>query len=650
MLRPYFNAATPAGGAMLTELRVRDLAVIADVTLPFQPGLNVLTGETGAGKSMVVDALALLLGERASADVVRPGAEKTVVEGAFEFTSAIHRHLLPPFAALGIELEDGRLILKREVHREGKSRAWVNGSPTTVGVLAQVGALLVDLHGQHETQSLLRPDAQRDMLDAYADAAVERVAVRDAYARLKELEQREADLTSKQDEVRRKADYLRHVLQEIERAKPKVGEDEALDVEAKRLAHAEELGRLARELEEAVDASGLSKAHRILGSLLRVDPSLAKWQELLDAAVASATELAEAARSYASEIEADPERLTAVEQRRDLLFRLQPKNSPTIPDVLAARARRAPERFPAGEPRRDLLFRLQQKHGPTIPDVLAARDSAARELELLDTADLDLPNIAAEREAAAGEFLRATEALTGKRVTGAKKLARAINKVLPALGMEGGRFEASLVRRMPHAAHGAEDVAFLVKLNEGMESRPLARVASGGELSRLMLALKVVLASHAVVPTLVFDEVDQGIGGEVGGRVGEALMAVSREGRQALVITHLPQIAVYADQQLLVRKAKKSGIATSDVEVVAGESRIKEIARMLGDADMATARRHATGLLRTASALPPSPAEAPTPPAPARPKRGGFAGRTTSLRRRPRRGSSPPRAAAAALR
>src|ERR1043166_7795102 len=570
---------------MLTELRVRDLAVIADVTLPFQPGLNVLTGETGAGKSMVVDALALLLGERASADVVRPGADKTIVEGAFEFASAVHRHLLPPFAALGVELEDGRLILKREVHREGKSRAWVNGSPTTVGVLAQVGALLVDLHGQHETQSLLRPDAQPEMLDAYADPDVERVAVRDAYARLKELEQREAELTSKQDEVRRKADYLRHVLQEIERAKPKVGEDEALDVEAKRLAHAEELGRLARELEDAVDSSGLSKAHRILASLLRVDPSLAKWQELLDAAVASAAELAQAARSYASEIEADPERLTAVEQRRDL------------------------------------LFRLQQKHGPTIPDVLAARDSAARELELLDTADLDLRNIAAEREQAAAELERATDALTVKRTAGAKKLGRAVNKHLPALGMEGGRFEASLVRRMPHAAHGAEDVAFLVKLNDGMESRPLARVASGGELSRLMLALKVVLASHAVVPTLVFDEVDQGIGGEVGGRVGEALMAVSREGRQALVITHLPQIAVYADQQLLVRKAKKSGIATSDVEVVAGESRIKEIARMLGDADMATARRHATELLRTASARPASPAETPTPPAPARPKR-----------------------------
>src|SRR6266481_2883670 len=298
---------------MLTELRVRDLAVIADVTLPLAPGLNVLTGETGAGKSMLVDALALLLGERASADIVRPGAEKTVVEGAFEFGAAVHRHLLTPFAELGVELEEGRLVLKREVLREGKSRAWVNGSPVTIGVLSEIGGLLVDLHGQHETQSLLRPDAQRDMLDAYADADVERVAVRDAHARLKELETREAELTTRQEDVRRKADYLRHVLQEIERAKPKLGEDEALDVEAKRR---------------------------------RVDPSLGKWQELLDAAFASAAELAQAARAYASDIEADPERLTAVEQRRDL------------------------------------LDRLQQKHGPTIPDVLAARDTAARELEL----------------------------------------------------------------------------------------------------------------------------------------------------------------------------------------------------------------------------------------------------------------------------
>src|SRR5207248_2136023 len=224
----------PRAEVVLTELRVRDLAVIADVTLPLAPGLNVLTGETGAGKSMLVDALALLLGERASSDVVRPGAQKTVIEGAFEFTSAALSRLLPPLAALGVEADDGRLVLKREISGEGRSRAWVNGSPTTVGTLTQLGALLVDLHGQHETQSLLKSDAQRDILDLYATAAVERAAVRDAHARLRELEQREASLLAKRDEVQRKADYLRHVVDEIARAAPRVGETEALETEAKR--------------------------------------------------------------------------------------------------------------------------------------------------------------------------------------------------------------------------------------------------------------------------------------------------------------------------------------------------------------------------------------------------------------------------------
>src|SRR3989442_14010850 len=212
---------------------------------------------------MLVDALALLLGERASADVVRPGAEKTVIEALF----------------------GDDLVLKREVTREGRSRVWVNGSPATVGMLADIGARLVDLHGQHETQSLLRPDAQRDILDAYAGAAVERVAVRDAHQRLRDLEQREAELTARQDDVRRKADYLRHVVQEIEKAAPRVGEDEALETEAKRLAHADELGRLARELETTVDTTGLARAAKLLAGLERLDPSIGKWRGPLGAAV-----------------------------------------------------------------------------------------------------------------------------------------------------------------------------------------------------------------------------------------------------------------------------------------------------------------------------------------------------------------------------
>jgi DNA repair protein RecN (Recombination protein N) len=571
---------------MLTELRVRDLAVIADVTLPLQAGLNVLTGETGAGKSMLVDALALLLGERASSDVVRSGAAKTVIEGAFELTSTALDRLRPPLTALGVDTEDGRLVLKREITAEGRSRAWVNGSPTAIGVLGQLGALLVDLHGQHETQSLLRADVQRELLDAFSDAELECGAARNAYERWKELEQREEDLRGKQEDVRRKADYLRHVVEEIHAAGPRIGEDEALAAEAQRLAHADELGRLSRELEQMLNTAGLARAAKLLAALERLDPSVNAWQPLLDGAFAHTEELARAAREYAGGIDSDPSRLAAVEQRRDV------------------------------------LFRLTQKYGPSVPDVLATRDAAARELELLDTADLDLRALGEERETAAADCARACAALTAKRHAGAGRLAQAVDQLLPALGMVGGHFSVRLDARRAAHAQGAEDVVFEVQLNVGLDARPLSRVASGGELSRLMLALKVVLAKHDAVPALVFDEVDQGIGGEAGARVGEALAAVARGAdRQALVITHLPQIAAYADHHLVVAKGARGGIATSDVRVVTADARRREVARMLGDPDMDTALRHAAELLRTA-ANPPAPrAGTPSSPAPGRPRR-----------------------------
>jgi DNA repair protein RecN (Recombination protein N) len=574
---------------VLTELRVRDLAVIADVTLPLGPGLNVLTGETGAGKSMLVDALALLLGERASADVVRPGGGKTVIEGAFELTTTGFQGLAPALAALGVDLEEGRLILKREITAEGRSRAWINGSPATVGVLAQVGALLVDLHGQHDTQSLLRAETQRDLLDAYADADVERVAVRDAHTRLRGLEEREQELRAKQEDVRRKADYLRHVVDEISRVAPKVGEDATLDGEARRLAHADELGRLSRELEQALAADGLARAAKLLAGLERLDPATGRWRELLDAAFANVEELATAAREYAASIDVDPARLVEIERRRDA------------------------------------LFKLLQKYGPGIPDVLAARDAAARELDMLDTADLDLRELAAQRSGAAQEFARACGALSTKRRQGAQRLAQAVTRRLPPLGMPGGRFTVDLPAYPTPRGDGAEGVSFLVQLNEGLEPRPLARVASGGELSRVMLALKVVLARHDAVPTLVFDEVDQGIGGEVAGQVGATLADVVREGvehqRQALVITHLPQIAARADRQLAVVKRDRGGVATSDVQMVEGEDRVREIARMLGDHDSASARRHAEALLRTTGSSDGSRSETRSRPAPGRPRR-----------------------------
>jgi DNA repair protein RecN (Recombination protein N) len=571
---------------VLTELRVRDLAVISDVTLALVPGLNVLTGETGAGKSLLVDALALLLGERASSDVVRPGASKTIIEGSFDLSSSVLDRLGPSLSALGVEVVEGQIVLKREIAAEGRSRAWVNGSPATVAVLAQLGALLVDLHGQHETQSLLRPDTQRDLLDAFSDAGVERVAVRDGHARVTSLEQREATLRSKQEEARRKADYLRHVVEEIGRVAPQVGEEEKLEAEARRLAHADELGRLARELEHLMDAATLGKAEKVLGALQRLDPTVERWRELLDTAFANAGELAAAAREYAAGIEADPARLGAVEQRRDA------------------------------------LFRLQQKYGPGIPDVLAARDGAARELDLLDTADFDLRGLSEQRATATAELARAAAALTTKRRAGAERLERATNALLPALGLAGGRVSVQLSAYPAPRSEGAEAVTILVRLNEGLEAGPLSRVASGGEMSRIMLALKVVLARQDAIPTLVFDEVDQGIGGEAAARVGAALADVAvGEGKQALVITHLPQIAARADHHFVVAKGAAAGVATSDVTVATGDARVTEIARMFGDRDSRLARQHAEELLRITASSPGSRSETPSRPAPGRRRR-----------------------------
>ncbi len=550
---------------MLTELRVRDLATIADVTLQLGPGLNVLTGETGAGKSMLVDALSLLLGERAASGSVRPGAAKSVVEGAFEGIEAATRRRIEE---LGLDVEDGRVVVRREVSAEGRSRAWVNGSPTTAAVLAELGALLVDLHGQHETQSLLHAEAQREILDAFAHAEPERGAVAEAHSTLSALRVEESGLVARRDEVRRRADYLRHVVAEIDAAKVKVGEDEALQLEARRLSQAGALVEQAQRIVEALEGdagnalAALGIADRALTGLEKVDPSVSSWREMLDTGYANLSELARMASDYAGSVQEDPERLAHVERRRDL------------------------------------LFRLTGKYGATLEEVLATRNQAAAELDLLDTADTDLRALAARRTAAESALRTAATALTGKREEAAERLARAVNRLLPQLGLPGGKLTVQLTPLVEAAGVGQESVQLNVQLNVGLEAKPLAKVASGGELSRLMLALKVVLVKHDAIATLVFDEVDQGIGGETGAQVGAALAEVAGR-HQVLVITHLPQIAARADSHLVVSKQARAGLATSDVEVLFGEDRINEIARMLGDTEGDAARRHAQALLRT---------------------------------------------------
>ena len=548
---------------MIAELRVRDLATIADVTLPLGPGLNVLTGETGAGKSMLVDALALLLGGRSDTGAIRPGKPRAVVEGVFE---ELPSGLRSRIEALGLDCDEGRLVVRREVAAEGRSRAWVNGSPTTAGVLAELGAILVDLHGQHDTQSLLRAETQRELLDAFGEALGERRVVGDAVDALTAVRGEEDALTGRRDEVRRRADYLRHVVTEIEAARLAPGEEESLDAEARRLGHAEQLIAAALRIADALDGErgsalqAVGQAERALGQLERTDPETAAWRELLDPAWAGLGELARTAREYAAGLEADPGRQAEVEARRDL------------------------------------LYRLRQKYGDSLAAVLETRRTAAAELDLLDTADLDLRALAGRRTALAGAVVAAAAALTAKRESAADRLARSVNRLLPRLGLPGGRLRVALTPLTEPGRFGAESVQLLVQLNAGMEERPLARSASGGELSRLMLALKVVLARHDALPTLVFDEVDQGIGGEVAGQVGAALADVAQR-HQVLVITHLPQIAARSDRHLVVSKKARGGLATSDVSWIHGEDRVAELARMLGDPDGEAARRHALAML-----------------------------------------------------
>ncbi|MBA3495655.1 MAG: DNA repair protein RecN [Gemmatimonadales bacterium] len=549
---------------MLTELRVRDLATIADVSLHLGAGLNVLTGETGAGKSMLVDALALLLGERATGGSVRPGAGNAIVEGAFEGLDGRTRRQIE---ALGLDVEDGRLVVRREVSAEGRSRAWVNGSPTTASALARLGALLVDLHGQHETQSLLHSDAQRDILDAFAHAEPDRGGVAEAHASLASIRAEEQSLERRRDEVRRRADYLRHVVAEIGQAKLESGEEEALKVEARRLSQAGALGAQAQRIADALEGDegnalgALGVADRALASLEKIDPAVASWREMLDAAYTNLAELARQASAYAQDVEEDPERLAAIERRRDL------------------------------------LFKLTGKYGATLDAVLATGEQSAAELDLLDTAGVDLHALAARAAAAESSLRAAADALTAKRRAAADRLARGVNRLLPQLGLSGGKLSVAFAALDEPGWDGQERVQFDVQLNAGLEAKPLARAASGGELSRLMLALKVVLVRQDAIATLVFDEVDQGIGGEVGAQVGAALAEVAAQ-HQVLVITHLPQIAARADQHLVVSKEARGGMATSDVQVLHGEDRVGEIARMLGDTDGDAARRHAQALLR----------------------------------------------------
>ena len=561
---------------MLTELRIRNFAIIDALALPLARGFNVLSGETGAGKSIIVGALGLLLGERASTEVIRTGADRATVEGTFD----VHGRddLATLLDARGIDVDGATVVLKREVAAGGRTRAWANGTPVTASVLAEIGRLLVNLHGQHEAQTLLDADSQRRTLDAFAGAQRTAERVRNGAEALEAVHAEVRALVARRAEAERRADYLRHVAREIEDARVIGGEDERLDEEARRLEHAEELRTLAAGAAGLLDGGEdavlqqLAAVHRSLGTLERIDPSLARLGELYDAAFYALEELSRELVGYERAVDLDPDRLQEVQRRRDV------------------------------------LFRLMKKYGPTLADVVDQGRRAREELDLVESADADLRALEARQAAARDELAAAAAELTALRRAASDRLSEAVERVFPDLGMADGQFRVALAPRTEPGPTGAEDVEFRVALTVGHDARPLARAASGGELSRVMLALKTILARLDRVPTLVFDEVDAGIGGRVGLLVGETMRRVA-EHHQVFAISHLPQLAARAHHHILVSKGARDGVTTADVSVLAGEPRVAEIARMLGgDSESPVSRAHARELLDNAvrtSAAPP---------------------------------------------
>ena len=554
---------------MLTELRIKNFAIIETLTLPLAPGFNVLSGETGAGKSIIVGALGLLLGERASGDLIRTGADRAVVEGVFEIAG--HATASGVLDERGIDVENDTVVLRREVNANGRARAWVNGTTVTASVLAEIGRLLVNLHGQHEAQTLLDPEAQRQILDAFGGATEKAAQVQNAHHALSTVRREIQTLETRRADAERRADYLRHVVQEVDAAHLVPGEDEKLEEEARRLEHAEELRSLAQGMTAVLDGDEdavlyrLGAVQRALASIQRIDPSLSRLQEVFDAAFYGLEALSRELEAYEEGVELDPERLADVERRRDL------------------------------------LFRLTKKYGPMIADVLETAQRARNELDLVDSAAFDIRQLTERERAAATTLADEAQALSALRRAAADRLARAVDQVLPDLGIPDGRFSAALTPRTEIGPAGSEDVEFRVALNVGHDARPLARVASGGELSRVMLALKTILARLDHVPTLVFDEVDAGIGGRVGLQVGETMRRVAAH-HQVFAISHLPQIAARAHHHIVVAKGARQGVTTADCRVVDGDDRVVEIARMLGgDPESATSQAHARELLATAA-------------------------------------------------
>jgi DNA repair protein RecN (Recombination protein N) len=549
---------------MLRALGIRDFVIAERVELETGPGFTVLTGETGAGKSILVDAIELLVGGRGDAVLVRDGAERA--ELSAEFDLAPGGALAAWLAERGLESDPGSVILRRTLDRAGRSRCFVNGHSATSAQLREAGEFLVDIHGQHEHQSLLRPAAQRALLDAHAgaDALAEDCAA--AWRSWRRLEALAAE--AREQFVRREAERaeIEQKLAALKKLAPAKGEWDTLSGEQRRLAHgASLLAGAQSSLEALSEAEGaavpqLAAAASRLRALSEHDAGLAPVVELLESAGAQAGEAVRALRQYASRIDLDPEALRRVEAR--------------IEDLHAA-ARR---------------YRVRPDELPALAADLAAR---LAELELSGNPEA----LQREVSAAAQRWRALAEQLSSKRQAAALSLSTAVTAAMQELGMAGGRFAVAAHPLDEPAAGGLEEIEFEVSAHPSLPLRPLAKVASGGELSRLSLAIRLVASQASPVPTLVFDEIDSGIGGAVAETVGRALKKLGRD-RQVLCVTHLPQVAAQGDEQWSVQRNSVRGRIRCTAERLDRRARIEELARMLGGAEItATTRKHAAEML-----------------------------------------------------
>ena len=550
---------------MLIELRIKDYAVIHDLTLELGSGLSALSGETGAGKSIIVGALSLLLGERAASDTVRTGAERAMVEAVFDV--ATYPKLGVQLDDLGIEAEDGLLILRREVAAVGRNRAWINESPTTARTMGELGRSLVDLHGQHEHQTLLRKDTQRHILDAFGEAEEDASAVEEVYEELGGLEAKLRELQDHRRELASRVDFLRFQMRELEEADVQSGEEEALTEESGRLENSEELlGETTRIHDELYSAEGaltdkVSDLAQTLARLKGWDPALEGPHEELQGAYHALAEVGRDLSDYVGGLRHDPGRLEEVRSRLDL------------------------------------IHSLKRKYGPTAEDVIASRDRVRAKLDEVEDGGWDEDTLAAEVDRTRSDLIAAAARLSEKRQAAATRLEKEVEALLPDLGLPAGTFKVQMDTLPEVKSRGAESIEFLVSVNAGFPPSSLARVASGGELSRVMLTLKAILAQVDQVPTLVFDEIDAGIGGQVASLVAAKLKDVARY-HQVFVVTHLPQLASQACSHLLVEKDEREGLAATAVRGLTGDARVREIARMLGgDPESETSQDHARELL-----------------------------------------------------